>query len=73
MPPKAQPSQASLTDETAASLENDCALSSETSTGSTGDSVPSECRPLDQALSDAVYSLLGLPLDKLEEQLQELK
>jgi hypothetical protein len=73
MPPKDAPNPAPPPDVTAAALESADASASETLIGSAGDAVSSQPQVLHQSLSDAVFALLGLPLEKLEEQLQGLK
>ncbi len=73
MPPKALSANAPSPDESEASAQCSDASASETPAGVSGDAVSNQPQQLHQALGDAVVSLLGLPLDKLEEQLQGLK
>ena len=49
------------------------ASSTDISNGAPREMLDIEFADAEQALGDAVFSLLGVPFDKLEEQLQELK
>jgi hypothetical protein len=62
------PPQGPASDEPAVAPERADASSSET-----GCAPFRESENAHQALGDAVFSLLGLPFDKLEQQLQELR
>lgn len=73
MPPKAPLTPAPPSDEAAAAPACADASAADAAASPAGDAVSSEPETPHQALSDAVFCLLGLPLEKLEEQLQGLR
>ena len=68
MPPKSSPPPPAADQEEARD-----ASSTDISIGAPRDAPGFASHEAEQALGDAVFSLMGVPFDKLEEQLQELK